>query len=86
MTLLESITKISEEKEFEIQKLRELYKTAQEKIDNQREEITNLKNQNFRLVERLKKSSDKYYALTKKKTYEPPTNYDLSVHGTLTNK
>ncbi len=69
ITLLEQIAKISEANEDLLNQWAEKYKIAQQLIDNQREEIINLKNQNFRLKERLKVSSDKYHALTKKKTF-----------------
>lgn len=69
MTLLEQLAKISEKNENLLNDWAEKYKMAQQLINQQKEEIINLKNQNFKLKERLKVSSDKYHALTKKKTF-----------------
>lgn len=69
MTLLEQFAKISEENEDLLNQWAEKYKIAQRLIEQQKEQIVSLKNANFRLKERLKKSSDKYYELTKKKTF-----------------
>lgn len=69
MTLLEQFAKISEANEDLLNQWAEKYKIAQRLIEQQKEQIVSLKNANFRLKERLKKSSDKYYELTKKKTF-----------------
>lgn len=69
MTLLEQFAKISEKNENLLNDWAEKYKMAQQLITQQKEEIINLKNQNFKLKERLKVSSDKYHELTKKKTF-----------------
>lgn len=69
MTLLEQFAKISEKNENLLNDWAEKYKMAQQLINQQKEEIIKLKNQNFKLKERLKVSSDKYHALTKKKTF-----------------
>lgn len=69
MTLLEQLAKISEKNENLLNDWAEKYKMAQQLINQQKEEIINLKNKNFKLKERLKVSSDKYHALTKKKTF-----------------
>ncbi len=57
MTLLESITEISEAKEFEIHRLMQDVEVSQRNIRDLKEQIVSLKNQNFKLKERLKAKS-----------------------------
>ena len=69
MTLFESIKLFSDAKEIEIKQLIEEVARKQHEISELKDQNISLKNQNFRLVDRLKKSSDKYHSLMKKKTY-----------------
>lgn len=59
MTLLDQIAKISEANEDLLNQWVEKYKIAQKLIELQKEQIVSLRNENFRLKERLKTKNEK---------------------------
>ena len=59
MTLLEQFAKISEANEDLLNQWAEKYKIAQRLIEQQKEQIVSLRNENFRLKERLRTKNEK---------------------------